>query len=113
MESASSGTRVVLVMERSRRYDKSRASSGLRGAASLASWWLQFLAHARADHNVLTEWEYRAPCGERKIGQSHVSRDAEAAVVSRQVAKNGFPPFVPDDGVLLADSVARGGGTRR
>ena len=48
-----------------------------------------------------------------EIGQSDVSGDAEAAVVSRQVAKNGFQPFVPDDSVLLADRVARGGGTRR
>src|SRR5215208_2061111 len=84
-----------------------------QGAGPLASWWLQFVAHGRADHNVLTEWEIRVPRGKRKIRQSDVARDAEAAITSRQVPENGFLSFVPDDGVLDIYGVARRGGARR
>src|SRR5215212_10070262 len=82
-------------------------------AGPLASRWLQLLAHGRADHDVLTKGENRVPCGKGKIGQSDVSGDAEAAITSRQVPKNGFLPFVPDDSVLRFYGVARRDGTRR
>ena len=71
-----------------------------QGAGPLASRRLQLLAHGRAEHDVLTKGENRVPRGKGKIGQSDVSGDAEAAITSRQVPKNGFLPFVPDDSVL-------------
>jgi hypothetical protein len=90
----------------------SMQGAGLIGVEPLTSWRLQLVTHARANHDVLAEWVYRAPRGKRKIGQSEVSRDAEAAIASRQVPKYRLQPFVPDNGVLVAGRVARGGSTR-
>src|SRR4051812_27538782 len=100
-------------MKRCRRYARSKADCEVRSDCALVSGWLQFRAHGGADHDVLTECKCRVPRGKRKIRQSDVSRDAEAAVMSWQVPINGFLSFVPNDGVLYAGRVTRRGGVRR
>ena len=87
--------------------------TGFRNAESLASWWLQFLAHGGADHDVLAERECRIPRGKREVGQGNVTRDTEATIAPRQVPENGLLPFMPDDGVFRADRVTRRGSARR